>query len=162
MMPWYYGDGFAVEKTIGGSVMYFLERGFPVVGVAGKIPLNQIAWGETLLPLSRRYPVEGFVYTMWDAGNQDSPRGVGYRAYAQMVWSPDRLYAPALTALERLMRMAPPSPPASFDAQVTPLLSRARNEYGRLVAWFPLEALGINGLDRLEKALETAGALTLE
>lgn len=156
MMPWYYADSRSTAEAAAASTRYFLERGFPVVGVAGKLPLNQLIWGELLYPLSLRYPVDGFLYTMWDDRSTHLPRGIGYDAYTQMIWSPDRFYAPNLSALDRLLKELHAPVSALLRAQLSKLYEPARQEYRMLNDTLPLAQLpqlpGMRWAQSLKKA----------
>lgn len=156
MMPWYYADSRSTAEAAAASTRYFLERGFPVVGVAGKLPRNQLIWGELLYPLSLRYPVDGFLYTMWDDRSTHLPRGIGYDAYTQMIWSPDRFYAPNLSALDRLLKELHAPVSALLRAQLSKLYEPARQEYRMLNDTLPLAQLpqlpGMQWAQSLKKA----------
>ncbi|MPM71547.1 hypothetical protein SDC9_118513 [bioreactor metagenome] len=132
--------------------------------------MNQLFWGEILLPLRDRYPVDGFFYTMWDDSNTKLPYHIGLTAYSQMSWSPNRLYLPSANKLRALLSVAGISPDMKSedelklfganhpdwlrDAEV--LLVNAERELADFGQQFPLKSLRIQQIEELTNAVEQA------
>ncbi len=173
MMPWYYGDHILSSASIGQSVRYFLDHNYPLIGTAGKVPLNQLLWGEALLPLRDRYPIDGFFYTMWDDQNTKQPFNAGLTAYSQMSWTPNRLYLPKMNRLRALLKSAGIPQDATGETlkkfaennpdwlqEVRALLPEAEQELAAFGQSFKLDSLPINQIGELPNAFKQSQELT--
>ncbi len=91
MMPWYYA-AFAISfESVKQSTMLFLDNGYETVGTCGNRPENVFLWGQFLLMRKDRFDIPGITYTLW-ASSKKYPGSLGYAAYTQNSWSPDRMY----------------------------------------------------------------------